>query len=88
MGVDYTRRARESGYWGTSEIPRFLTGAPSLRKRAQPCQLFTSLITLRSRTFRPFFSVTSLRSLSFSSVRVSATPSRYRRANRESASPK
>jgi len=50
----------------------FLTGAPTFTKRAQPCQLFFSLTTLNTRTFWPFASVTSLLSVSFSSVRVSA----------------
>ena len=39
-------------------------------KRAQPCQLFFSLMTLSTRTFSPLASVTVSSLWSFSRVRV------------------
>src|SRR5688572_6444103 len=60
------------GYFGSTAILIVVTGAPFWRNRAAPCQLFFSLMTLKTSTFRPLTRVTSPLSVSFSRVRVSA----------------
>src|SRR5438105_4590866 len=73
LGEEQGQDGQQAHYCGASAIFRFLMPAPVLSvKRAQPCQLFFSLRTLKTRTFSPFLSVTAASFWSFSSVRVSS----------------
>src|SRR5205809_4482113 len=57
---------------GESLILTSFKGAPALsRRRMAPCQLFSSLMTLKTMTFNPFFKITFPWSESSISVRGS-----------------